>query len=375
MCYFWWAAQFQLSMELYPSRRKCEPFPGEWQRTKTFKDIIVGIQLIPPVSSVITFQKSFLWVTYKPNLHLFSLYNGEPLQQKSFVSETDSSSEAAYNSSAFYRVNTFSPTQEKFKALNIVSDSSPSPPKQAVCSTAERYKAKHVTAYGCVVKLQMCREIVVLPSYPGEFPQRGCAQPRAFPLARPTHGWGPRGVGQSSSTGRRRREARAKRDLSLKDQNSSVQPPALHAPGVTLNYTRVLHSHCIRSPDMSKTELIRANLKQPNIIASRCARHDGVMRHKHFMSAFPNKCIRALLRAGQKFHQHAVRLNHLAPQSCLWKLLCKAAYGWLELHKLVPKQRTQEQTCKLQRPKVQTIHGNKGSYLSSNPLLAWASTC
>lgn len=82
----------------------------------------------------------------------------------------------------------FPPTQEKFKALNIVSDSSPSPPKQAVCSTAERYKAKHVTAYGCVVKLQMCREIVVLPSYPGEFPRRGCAQPCAFPLARPTRG-------------------------------------------------------------------------------------------------------------------------------------------------------------------------------------------
>lgn len=64
---------------------------------------------------------------------------------------------------------------------------------------------------------------------------------------------------------------------------------------------RVLHRHCIRSPDVNKTDLIRANLKQPNIITLHCAMHNGALRHKYFMSAFSNKCIRSLLSSQQKF--------------------------------------------------------------------------
>jgi len=44
-------------------------------------------------------------------------------------------------------------------------------------------------------------------------------------------------------------------------------------------------------------------------------------------------------------------LNSLALQSCLWKLLCKAAYGLLKLNKLFPKQRIEEQIHICKDPK------------------------
>lgn len=113
------------------------------------------------------------------------------------------------------------------------------------------------------------------------------------------------GTSKSSSSW----EAWTNQDMSLKEQNSSVQPPAPYASCGTLNYTQVLHSHCIRSPDMSKTDLIRANLKQPNIITLQCAMHNGAMRHKHLMSAFTNKCIWSLLSSRQKSQQHAAQLK------------------------------------------------------------------
>jgi len=71
-------------------------------------------------------------------------------------------------------------TQETFKILLILNNSSPFPPNQAVCNTAEHYKAKHVTAYGCVVKPQMFREIVIAVKLSGRVsPAKPCSAPHA----------------------------------------------------------------------------------------------------------------------------------------------------------------------------------------------------
>ncbi|KAK4810397.1 hypothetical protein QYF61_023708 [Mycteria americana] len=57
-------------------------------------------------------------------------------------------------------------------------------------STAEHCKAKHVTAYGCVVKLRMCREIIIPVKLSGRVsPAKPCSALRV-PPARPTHGTG-----------------------------------------------------------------------------------------------------------------------------------------------------------------------------------------
>lgn len=166
----------------------------------------------------------------------------------------------------------------------------------------------------------MCREVIIPVKLSGRVsPAKPCSA-LLVPSARPTHGMGctvhgtsdGRGRGcvrHDSSTSKSGWEAWTNQDMSLKEQNSSVQSPAPYAPCGTLNYTQVLHSHCIRSPDMSKTDLIRANLKQPNIITLHCAMHNGAARHKHFMSAFTNKCIWSLLSSQQKFQQHAAQLK------------------------------------------------------------------
>lgn len=107
------------------------------------------------------------------------------MEQKLFASKTDSSSEVMNNNTnASYHGNTFFPTLEKFKPLIIMNNSSPSHPIQSVCSTAEHCEAKHVTAYGCVVKLQMCREIIVPVKLPGRvFPVKPSSALRAPPCA------------------------------------------------------------------------------------------------------------------------------------------------------------------------------------------------
>lgn len=77
------------------------------------------------------------------------------------------------------------PTPEKFKPLIIRNSPSPSHPSRSVCSTAEHCQAKHVTADGCVVKLRMCREIIIPVKLSRRVSPRSRAQPCAFPgLAR-----------------------------------------------------------------------------------------------------------------------------------------------------------------------------------------------
>lgn len=192
------------------------------------------------------------------------------------------------------------PTPEKFKPLIIRNSPSPSHPSRSVCSTAEHCQAKHVTADGCVVKLRMCREIIIPVKLSRRVSPRSRAQPCTFPgLARTRslgHTAGQPGQGRTcpqrslDRAGHVPRGAWTEQDTFLKEQDASVQAPAPGAPCGTQNYRQVLHSHCIRSPDMSKPDLIRANLKQPNIPTLPCARHNGAVRHKHFLSALSNKC-------------------------------------------------------------------------------------
>lgn len=204
----------------------------------------------------------------------------------------------------------FSPLWRDLSSLIITNNSSPSHPTQSVCNTAERRKAKHVTAHGCVVKLRMCMESSFLSSYREKsFPGKAVLSPGASEGRGQVQGH--RCAGRSGGTSKSGWEAWTNQDMSLREQNPPVQIPAPHAACGTLNYTQVLHSHCIRSPDMSKTELIRANLKQPNIITLHCAMHKGAVRHKHFMPAFTNKCIWSLLSSRQKSQQHAAQLKQL----------------------------------------------------------------
>lgn len=74
----------------------------------------------------------------------------------------------------------FSPLWRDLSSLIITNNSSPSHPTQSVCSTAKHRKAKHVTAHGCVVKLRMCMEIIILPSYREKsFPGKAVLSPGA----------------------------------------------------------------------------------------------------------------------------------------------------------------------------------------------------
>lgn len=150
----------------------------------------MGIQFIPPISSVITLQKLFPWVIHKQNLHLFSLYNGDPLEQKSFVSKTGSSLEAACNSNAFHCGNTFSSLRRHLKYFSSWAILPP-PLQTKLCVRLLSIIKQNMSQLMAVLWSRKCAgKLSFLSSYLEEFPPRSHAQHRTLPTARPTSGAG-----------------------------------------------------------------------------------------------------------------------------------------------------------------------------------------